>query len=109
MTEDEILYFRRNQYLYAFEPRGRSFWVWPKVLKYWQVKLEWDGIKTSFADSDDEQFGIAEARAVAFYIRSIVHRSMDPASTPANTFMQLYLTERRKLWIEGEDKKNTYL
>jgi hypothetical protein len=100
---------RASGYVYALEPRGRSFWVWPKVRNYWQVQVEWDGIKTSFADGDDEMFGPAEARASAFYIKSTLTRAITDSAQNAALLMQLYHLERKKLWAQADEKRRELL
>lgn len=105
---EDFLGLRSNLYAYSLEPRGRSFWVWPRVLDHWQVQVEWDGIKTEFDDADEEMFDVAEARAVAYYIRSTINRFVGN-DAESNRFMQLYTMERRKLWIQQEEKKTTLL
>lgn len=107
-TPNDFLALRATDYMYALEPRGREFVAWPRLLTYWRIQVEWDGIKTVFSGADDEQFGVAEARAVAFYIRSIVSRFVGDDSA-ANRFLQLYAAERRKLWIQQEEKKTMVL
>jgi hypothetical protein len=108
-TADQFLSLRASGYVYALEPRGRSFWVWPKVRNYWQVQVEWDGIKTSFADGDDEMFGPAEARASAFYIKSTLTRAITDSAQNAALLMQLYHLERKKLWAQADEKRRELL
>jgi hypothetical protein len=108
-TPDQFLAIRASQYLYSLEPRGQSFWVWPKVRDYWQVQLEWDGLQTSFQDSDLTLFGPMEARAAAYYIRSILLRTITESQQNANAAMTLYAMERKRLWQMRDEQRRQLL
>lgn len=108
-TPDQFIAMRSTAYLYALEPRGFAFWVTPKVRDYWQVQLEWDGLKTSFADEDTVLFGPLEARAAAYYIRSVLSRIITESPQAANTALAMYASERKRLWQLRDEQKRVLL
>jgi hypothetical protein len=108
-TPNQFISLRSSAYFYSLEPRGLAFWVSPKVRPYWQVQLEWDGLKTSFEDTDVVLYGPLEARAAAYYIRSTLSRIITESTQAANTALALFAAERKRLWQLRDEQRRVLL
>jgi hypothetical protein len=98
-----------HTHAYAIAPTCEEFWVWPKVEDGWKVSVEWDDVKQTFAGNDVTKFDDAAAMAVALYVRSFLLRQIQGSQTEANTYLNLYQAQRKRLWQQCDERKRTLL
>ncbi len=66
-----------NWFRYTTDPQMRKLWVYPRITSGYQVKLVWDGRKTSFEDTDETPFDEQCTLVVAEYLKMKIAREVD--------------------------------
>ena len=92
------------QFALAIDPRGKNFLIYPKVTDGKQIKLEWDGLKASYSDSDTVPFDELMELVVADYVQAHVERKIHGDLAAYESYMGSYRRGKWKLDIEANKK-----
>ena len=93
--------------LVAIEPGGHEFYIWPKlVADVYELRIEWTGRKSDFADADPTPFDKRMAEAAAKYISAKLPAVL-PSSGAQAIDLADYRSHLRKLFVESGHRGRT--
>lgn len=88
----------------AIEPVTRKFCVVPAINTASRLILDWNGVKTDFANDDVTPFDDEVAQAVADFVLARVTRQVDRDFNLANSYEGSFRLLKRKLDSEARDR-----
>jgi hypothetical protein len=91
-------------YRFSISPHGGQFVITPALNEDTILKVVWDGLKNTFADSDEVPFPVEAAEAVAAYVMWKIMLTVDKNIPLAREWEAEYVKKRLALfrdWNEG--------
>lgn len=95
---------RGTWFRYTVDPQMRSFWVYPRVTSGYQVKIVWDGKKTSFEDEDSVPFDEPVTLLVAEWVKMKMAREVDRDLQTARDYERSYFGLRRRIYLDIKER-----
>jgi hypothetical protein len=95
---------RRHVGLYAPDPQGNQFYLYPKLEGDFILSVHWDGRKVDFQDDELVPFDQDAAQAVADYCKAKIALEVDRDPARSKDFMTEYLVKRTNLYLRNKDK-----
>lgn len=92
-------------YKVAINPVGHDFWVNPQIIPGRQLELHWNGIKTSWQDSETVVFDGDVALAVADYCMIYLSRRINNDNQASAAYQQSYMQKRKDLYLTANERK----
>lgn len=93
-----------NQFLMAIDPTGQQFTCFPMVGVQHQIKLYWEGIKTSFADADETPFEADVAECVGYFVKGQISRLVDHDLNEYASYTGDYIRSRGLLYADTRER-----
>lgn len=95
---------------YSISPQADELWVYPMLQSdEHQIRMEWNGLKISFADGDATTFDESCVIAAAEYVRAMIQKNADGNTNLAAGSMVTYQSELRRLWLDCQNRGNSLL
>ena len=86
--------------LYVINPPGTEVWVYPAMRDEHALKLEWDGLKTSFAGADVTPFDPPAAQFAAEHIRSMLQKNVLEDARAASASMAVAAAHLKRMYLD---------
>jgi len=86
--------------VYAIKPTGDELWFYPALRQEYGLKLEWSGLKTTFAGGDSTSFDEPAAQYAAEYIRGMLQKNVAEDSKAAAGSLAVASDRLKRLWID---------
>lgn len=95
---------------YLIDPANQSLYLYPMFSdSSRQVRLEYNGIKLTFLDTDVVSYDTPEQEVVAHYIKGYLALSITQDQRTAQTELGLYTAGVRRLWVDCRSRQSTTL
>lgn len=97
------------QFLMAIDPQSSQFITYPPLRNNNQISFFWEGVKTSFLDTDDTPFDTDAAEAIALFVKARIARQVDHDLAEYASYMQEFSVKQRLLFADTRDRKRLAL
>jgi hypothetical protein len=83
---------------------GSEFWVYPALDDDHDIKVEWDGLKTTFSGSDATTFDQPCAQYAAQFIRGMLQKDILDDPRAANASLATASAMLKRLWMDSSSR-----
>lgn len=97
------------QFLMTIDPWGQQFTVFPSVGCFHQISLFWEGVKTSFDDSDETPFDMDVVECVGLFVKSKIARLVDHDLAEYDSYQKDYMRRRSLLFADSNERRRLNL
>ena len=94
----------KGYFLISISPQGGKFFIYPQVTASDKVVLYYDGLKKTFANTDEVTFDESVVEAVANFTKAKVSREIDRDLDLHQSYWASYLSDRSRLWLDSRDR-----
>jgi hypothetical protein len=93
---------------FSVSPWNDELWVWPMLdSTNFRIRINWNGIKTTFADGDTITLNETCYAAASEYVRALVQKNLSLDQQLTAGSLAAYQRHLRNLWLDCQDKSNS--